>query len=290
MNNQNSPNQHDIGINSAGMNESVPIALPPEWEVPSFTVQAFAPRRSRFCIGIPILNEGDRIRRQLEQMADLGLPDLADIIIADGGSTDGATDRDRLIPVGVNTLLTKTGKGKLSAQLRMFFAYALTQGYDGMVIIDGNNKDGVDAIPRFLADLDQGWDYIQGSRYMPGGIEKNTPFARKLAVPLLHAPVISLAAGFRYTDTTNGFRALSRRFLLDPGLQPFRHVFDTYNLHYYLSIMAPRLGYRVKELPVTRVYPPSGPTPSKIKGLKGEWHVLMQLFKSALGFYRPPAR
>jgi hypothetical protein len=155
---------------------------------------------------------------------------------------------------------------------------------------NGNNKDGVEAIPAFLEALHQGWDYVQGSRYIPGGVEKNTPKIRKFAVTLLHAPVISLGAGFRYTDTTNGFRAVSDRFLLDPKLQPFRHIFDTYNLHYYFSVMAPRLGYRVKELPVSRVYPATGPTPSKIKGLKTHWHMLGQLFKAALGFYRPSSR
>jgi glycosyltransferase involved in cell wall biosynthesis len=262
-------------------------SMPTDWEVPAFTIAEFAPRRHTYCIGIPIINEGERIKAQLQRMYELGLHEFADIVIADGGSTDGSTERDRLEPFGVRTLLTKTGKGKLSAQLRMFFAYAITQGYEGMVIIDGNNKDGVDAIPRFLTALEQGWDYVQGSRYIPGGEEKNTPLSRKLAVMLIHAPVISLAARHRYTDTTNGFRAVSRRFLLDRQLQPFRNVFNTYNLHYYLSVMAPRLGYRVKELPVSRVYPAAGPTPSKIKGFKGEWHVLTQLFKTALGFYRP---
>jgi len=270
---------------------SNPLAQSPEmptaWEVPSFRVSEFAPRRHAYCIGIPIINEGERIKAQLQRMHDLGLHEFADIVIADGGSTDGSTERDRLAPMGVRTLLTKTGKGKLSAQLRMFFAYAITQGYEGMVIIDGNNKDGVEAIPKFISALEQGWDYVQGSRYIPGGEEKNTPLSRKLAVTLIHAPVISLAARHRYTDTTNGFRAISRRFLLDRNLQPFRDVFNTYNLHYYLSVMAPRLGYRVKELPVSRVYPADGPTPSKIKGFKGEWHVLTQLFKTALGFYRP---
>lgn len=269
---------------------STDLGLPREWEVPLFAIQTFAPRRTQYCIGIPVINEGERIRKQLQQMYELGLHELADIVIADGGSTDGSMDSGNLIPVGVRTLLTKTDKGKLSAQLRMFFAYALTQGYEGMVIIDGNNKDGVEAIPKFLGALERGWDYVQGSRYIPGGVEKNTPLSRKLAVILIHAPVISLAARFRYTDTTNGFRALSRRLLSDAKLQPFRHVFDTYNLHYYLSVMAPRLGYRVKELPVSRVYPPKGPTPSKIKGFRGNFHVLSQLFKAALGHYHPLSR
>lgn len=257
------------------------------WEVPTFTTTEFAPRRTRYCIGIPIINEGDRIRTQLKRMHELGLAEIADIVIADGGSTDGSTAPDFLASVGVRTLLTKTGSGKLSAQLRMFFAYAMSQGYEGTIIIDGNNKDGVEAISNFLLALEQGWDYVQGSRYMSGGVEKNTPKIRRLAVHWIHAPVISLAAGFRYTDTTNGFRALSRKFLLDNQLQPFRNIFDTYNLHYYFSVMAPRLGYRVKEIPVSRVYPKSGPTPSKIKGFKTHLHMLVQLFEAAFGLYRP---
>lgn len=264
-----------------------PRSLPPEWEVPTFTVTEFKPRQTRFCIGIPVINEGDRIRTQLQTMHQFGLYGRADIIMADGGSTDGSMASDRLQSLEVRTLLTKTGSGKLSAQLRMFFAYALSEGYEGMVIIDGNNKDGVEAIPAFLDALDQGWDYIQGSRYIPGGVEENTPWIRKWAVLLIHAPVISLGAWHRYTDTTNGFRALSRRLLLDDRVQPFRAIFDTYNLHYYISVRAARLGYRIKELPVRRTYPKSGPTPSKIKGLTTHLRMLGQLFKAAIGLYNP---
>ena len=261
--------------------------LPLEWQVPAFDVREFAPRRTRYCIGIPILNEGDRIRSQLAKMQGLGIPQQSDIMIADGGSQDGSTEPDALQALGVRTLLTKRGSGKLSAQLRMFFAYAVTQGYEGFVIIDGNNKDGVEAIPQFLAALDEGWDYVQGSRYRPGGFEEHTPLLRKLAVRYIHAPLLSLASGFHYTDTTNGFRCLSRRFLLDPTLLPFRAVFNTYNLHYYFSYMAPKLGYQVKELPVRRVYPKAGPAPSKIKGVQANLHILMLLCKTVLGFYNP---
>ena len=96
---------------------------------------------------------------------------------------------------------------------------------------------------------------MQGSRYVPGGKGVNTPLSRHVGVMLLHAPLISLAARHRYTDTTNGFRGYSRRLLLDPRVQPFRDVFAAYELHYYLAIRAARLGLRVCEIPVTRVYP-----------------------------------
>jgi len=64
-------------------------------------------------------------------------------------------------------------------------------------------------------------------------------------------------------------------------------VFDSYNLHYYLAVRAPRLGYRVTELPVQRDYPAHGPTPSKIGGLGGKLHILRQLLLTVIGAYNP---
>jgi dolichol-phosphate mannosyltransferase len=265
----------------------LPADLPAHWQVPDYEVLELTPKRSRYCIGIPVINEGQRITQQLRDMHQQGLMAQADVILADGGSTDGSMAEDTLAACDVRTRLTKRGSGKLSAQLRMLFAYGLCAGYDGFVLIDGNGKDGVEGIPQFLTALEDGWDYIQGSRYIPGGIERNTPLSRKLGVKLLHAPVLSIASGTRYTDTTNGFRAVSRQFLEDERLAPFRDVFDTYNLHYYLSFKAPRLGYRVKEVPVRREYPDSGVIPSKIKGVKANWHILELLFATVLGKYDP---
>jgi dolichol-phosphate mannosyltransferase len=226
-----------------------------------------------------------RLISQLDRIANLEL--ATDVIVGDGGSTDGSNDTELLKQHGVRALLIKTGPGKLSAQLRMLLAYALEQGYSGMVLIDGNGKDGVEAIPLFIAALKNGFDFIQGSRYLPGGSEENTPLDRKLALKLIHAPLMSLASGFRYTDTTNGFRGMSSALLLDTQVKPFRNIFDTYNLHYYLSIRAPRLGFKVMELPVRRVYPASGPTPSKIGGLSGKLAILKLLFQAVLGRYNP---
>jgi len=262
------------------------MTLPPDWQVPAFDCTDFAPKAHRHCIVIPVINEGERILNQLRGMQALGL--AADILLVDGGSSDGSTEPERLKSLGVTSLLVKTGPGKLSAQLRIGFAVALQRGYEGIVTIDGNGKDGFDAIPAFIARLDEGYGFVQGSRYIAGGVEENTPLDREYAVRLIHAPVLSLAAGFRYTDTTNGFRAFSAAFLSDPRVQPFRDIFDTYNLHYYLSVRAAKLGYRVCELPVQRSYPVSGKTPTKIAGLSGKLGILRQLFEAAAGAYDPP--
>lgn len=265
-----------------------PSQLPDgRWQVPAFEWLELAPRRTRYAVGIPVIDEDGRLHRQLARMRSAGIFELADVVLADGGSRDGSTEPARLLEAGLSALLVKTGPGRLSAQLRMLLAFGLWRGYEGFVLVDGNDKDGVEAIPEFLRALEQGWDYVQGSRYRPGGFEENTPLSRKVAVRWLHAPLLSLSSGFHYTDTTNGFRALGRRFLLDPGLQPFRDVFQTYDLHYYLSRQAPRLGYRVRELPVSRVYPAAGPAPSKIAGLAGYLRIFGLLLKTAAGRYDP---
>jgi glycosyltransferase involved in cell wall biosynthesis len=253
--------------------------------VPAHERTVFAPKRHRYCVAVFVINEGERVRGQLEQTAPLA--DRVDIVVADGGSTDGSLDADFLAGARVRALLVMRGPGKLSAQMRMAIAFALDEGYDGLIVIDGNGKDDVSAIPRFAELLDEGYDHVQGSRYIEGGRGINTPLSRTLGVKLLHAPLISLAARRRYTDTTNGFRAYSRRLLTDPRVQPLRDIFMGYELHYYLAIRAARLGLRVTETPVTRRYPSVGKTPTKISPVKGNFAILRTLAAAARGKFDP---
>ena len=253
--------------------------------VPAHERHIFTPRRHRYCIAVFVINEGERVRRQLRAMALLA--DRIDVVVADGGSTDGSLALDTLGEFKLRALLVKRGPGRLSAQMRMAFAFAIDERYDGVVVIDGNGKDDVSAVPRFIELLDEGYDHVQGSRYIPGGRGINTPVTRTLGVRLLHAPLISLAARQRYTDTTNGFRAYSRRLLTDPRVQPLRDVFTSYELHYYLAIRAARLGFRVIETPVTRTYPAGEKAPTKISPLRGNVMVLRALMATVLGRLDP---
>jgi glycosyltransferase involved in cell wall biosynthesis len=258
-----------------------------DWRVPAFAATLFRPRRARHACVVPVINEGDRIRRQLAAMRAEGCMEQCDVILADGGSTDGSADPAALAAQDLRALLVKTGPGKLSAQLRMAYAWALAEGYEGVVTIDGNGKDGPEGVARFVAALDRGVDYAQASRFAPGGSAVNTPWLRDLAIRLIHAPVCSLAGGVRLTDTTQGFRAYSRRYLLDPRVQPFRDVFDSYELLAYLTIRAGQLGFAVEEVPTRRVYPKGEPIPTKISLVGGNLRVLRILVAAALGRYAP---
>lgn len=257
------------------------------WEVPEFRLSSLKERGSDACVVIPVLNEGNRIRSLLQRMRGLGIDTIADVILVDGGSTDGSLEQDFLHSVGVRALLVKTGPGKLGAQLRCAYAFALREGYEQIVTIDGNDKDDPDPIPRFIADLKAGYDFVQASRFLPGGVAENTPWSRWIAIRLIHAPLLRLASGFPWTDTTQGFRGYSRWLLLHPGVQPFRNIFSRYELLFYLSYRAPRLGLRCVERPTARRYP-KGEVPTKISALRGNAAVLRSLVEVCLGRYNPP--
>ncbi len=258
----------------------------PEWQFPDFEADTLREKRHDYCVVVFVINEGIRIQKQLKAMKTLS--SKIDIVVADGGSTDGSLERQYLLGQNVRALLTKKGKGKLSSQMRMAFAWALNEGYKGVVVVDGNGKDDTSAIPQFIDLLKEGYDHIQGSRFIKGGKAVNTPVARELGLHLLHAPLISLASRKRHTDTTNGFRGYSAKLLSDPDVAVFRDVFQTYELHYYLAIESSRRKqYKTIETPVVRTYPRKGKTPTKISPVKGNLHVLTVLFKAVMGQYRP---
>jgi glycosyltransferase involved in cell wall biosynthesis len=257
-----------------------------EWMVPEYVVHKKTERKNAYCLVIPVINEGERIQNQLRTTHELGIHEQVDTIIVDGGSTDGSLEADFLEEVGVRHLLEKTATGKLSAQLRCAYSYALQEGYEGIITIDGNNKDDPADIPKFINALDDGIDFAQASRFLKGGVAENTPFSRYIAIRAIHAPLLRVCSGFPWTDTTQGFRAYSAKMLRDNQIQPFRSVFDTYELLAYLSYRVPKVGFRCVELPTTRIYP-KGEVPTKISAFKGNLAVMEILGKACLGHYNP---
>lgn len=265
---------------------SRPAAPPPPagWQPPVHECVELFARRTRYCVAVTVWNEGERFAAQLRRMQPYA--HLADIVVADWRSSDGSTAPERLREHGVRALLT-TDEGGLGTAVRMALAWAIEQGYDGIVTLDGNGKDGVDAIPRFLECLDAGFDFVQGSRFLAGGEHANTPFARHLGIRLLVSPLLSLAARRYISDPTNGFRAMSRRYLTDPRLQPVRAIFVRFNLQLYLVRRAVPLGCRFVEIPVRRVYP-AGDVPTKITRLSTKLLFVWELLRTVAGSYDPP--
>ena len=258
-------------------------------KVPDYVVQVFYPKKSRYCVLIPLFNEGKRYLSQVEKMKKNGLFGKIDVIICDAGSSDGTTDPAFLRRTNHRALLIRKGKGRYSTDLRMGYDYALREGYEGFITVDGNDKDDTSAIDLFIKALDDGFDYIQGSRFIKGGKSINTPFVRYWALKLINEPVMTFCARQHLTDTTNGFRAYSKKFLTDPRVLPFRDIFWGYEFIYYLPVRACRLGFNTCEVPVTRAYP-KGEVPSKVGGIKGNMYQLSILWHIFWKHYNPESK
>ena len=255
--------------------------------VPRFACEEYAGKTKDYAVLIPIINEGDRIYKELYRAKKHQISKYADLIICDGGSTDGCTEEKKLKKLEVNTLLVKQDAGKQGTQLRMGIWWAMQRGYQGVITVDGNNKDSIEDVPDFIEKLKEGYDLIQGSRFIKGARAVRTPWIRLLSVRLIHAPIISLTARQRFTDTTNAYRGYSARYLMDQRVQPLRDIFMNYELLAYLSVRATQLGMRACEIPVTRAYPKKGKIPTKISFFRGNGELLKVLFRNAKGAYKP---
>lgn len=249
-------------------------------EVPNYTIALYAARSNKYALCIPVINEGARIRKQVRVIYELGLYKSIDVYILDGGSTDNSLEEGYLREHRITGLLTKTDVGKLGAQLRMGFDYCLKEGYEGVITVDGNGKDGLDAVPDFICKLEEGYDFIQGSRFVDKGVARNTPLSRFFAIKLIHAPFISFLASKRFTDTTNGFRGHSAHFLRSANI--FRKIFSEYELLFYLSVASGDKRYRATEIPVTRSYKKNAKIVTKIS-FWGNFKILWTLFRLARG-------
>ncbi len=261
-------------------------SFPNTWELPTFSQTILSSKKSEFAVVIPVLNEGERLLKILTDLKKL-VPRY-DVILADGKSSDGSTEPARLTELGVTQILVTEERG-LGTALRMGLAAGLRSGYAGLITVDGNGKDDVSALPLFIEKLSSGFDFVQGSRFAKGGGHKNTPLVRHLALKILLIPILNLKSPFRFTDPSNGFKGLSRHFLLSKKVQPFRNVFAAFNLQLYLNRVAAE-SFRCSEVPTVRNYPSDGTVPTKIIGLKVLWRLFKELIFTVRGNYHPRAR
>jgi dolichol-phosphate mannosyltransferase len=230
-------------------------------------------------------NEGNLFKAQIERMAGL-LTEKIDIIVVDGGSTDGSISIEHLQRIGVKSLLISHANEGFSRDLQIGLIHAIRKGYEGVITVDGNGKDSCESVDEFIKCLDAGYDFVQGSRFLPGGGHMNTPFLRLIAIKVLASPFAYIFSGHKITDPTNGFRGYSKNLLLNAYLGLGQNIFQGYNLVSFIPVVAGREGLRIKEIPVLRNYPPTGTVPTKIVTYKQWIEIFLDLFRSGYGKFR----
>lgn len=218
-------------------------------------------------------NEGEKIKRTLSRHPE---DRSYDLMVMDDGTTDGSLSGPGLERVIILRNDTNQGVG---AAMKKVFQYALDHNYDILGIQAGNDKDNPLELPRLLEPiLKDEADFVQGSRFLPGGGYGNTPAYRIVATRFVHPLLFSVAVGKRLTETTNGFRAFRTSLLRDDRIAWRQDWLNKYELEPYLMFKVIKLGYRHREAPVTKVYPPHHLGYTKMKPFSGWWSIMRPIF------------
>ena len=187
------------------------------------------------------------------------------------------------ISVPVHLIHNSERKG-IGYAIRQGYSYALDNKFDLIVVMAGNGKDDPKEIPRLTAPiLIEGMDYVQGSRFLPGGRREKNPLLRSIFTRLF--PVIwTSMTGVHCTEVTNGFRAYRSSILKDPQINVWQNWLDNYELEYYLHYKALTLGYKFAERPVSKDYTEIRKGKySHISPLKDWWQIVGPVFMLKLG-------
>jgi len=149
---------------------------------------------------IPAYNEAAAI----QQVVTESLGHLPVLVVYDGSRDNTASLAEA---AGATLLVQQPNQGK-GAALRRGFAWALEEGYDGVIALDGDGQHDPAEIPAFVAlwEAEQP-DLIVGYRSF-----NEMPFWRWLGNNLGFR-LFSWAMGTRILDNQSGYRLTSRRLM-----------------------------------------------------------------------------
>jgi glycosyltransferase involved in cell wall biosynthesis len=223
---------------------------------------------------IPAFNEAGTIGKVIEgiRATDPRLP----VLVVDDGSADDTAAVAKQAGARVVRLPFNLGYG---TALQTGYKYALREGYDCVVQLDGDGQHEPADIPRLLAVLERGdADMVIGSRFL-GEPSYRPGAARRIGMRVFRLFAFVLT-GLRFTDVTSGFQALDR-----PVLRFF--AAERYPVDYPdadVLVMLTRAGFRVAEAPV-RMYPKPGAR-SMHAGLRPVYYIFKMLLSMLLTVLR----
>ncbi|HZD67019.1 MAG TPA: glycosyltransferase family 2 protein [Acidimicrobiales bacterium] len=183
---------------------------------------------------IPARNEARNLAWVLEQVPSC----VDEVILVDGDSTDATPLMARSCRPDIR-IVSQDRPGKGSA-LRAGFQAATSEV---VVMMDADGSMSPQEIPRFLYFLDNGYDFVKGSRFIAGGGSLDITRLRRLGNRSL-LTLVNLLTDSRLTDLCYGFCAFRRRYLEHLGLSASGFEIET-----ELVLGALRAGLRIAEVP-----------------------------------------
>ena len=162
----------------------------------------------RVSVVVPTYNEA----RNLPFVFAL-MPDVFEVIVVDGLSTDGTVDVARKLRPDVR-VVTQTRKGKGNA---LACGFAAAKG-DIIVMLDADGSADPREIPRFVRSLLEGADFAKGTRFRTGGGSGDITRIRRYGNKALNG-LVNVVFGTNYSDLCYGYNAFWSHCLPVFGLQ-----------------------------------------------------------------------
>lgn len=180
-----------------------------------------------------------------------------EVLVIDDGSTDSTAEIARLAGATVVRHDKNGGKGKAYQTL---WTYARDNGYDRLVVLDGDGQHDADEIPLLLAKLTEA-DMVIGARW---GKKTQMPLWRKAGKRVLDYATAAGSTGAgngpKVTDSQSGFRAYSKSALI--SLHPLASGFSVES---QLLSDAARKGLQLGEVPIHCRYDVNGSTERPVR-------------------------
>ena len=200
-------------------------------------------KNNKILVILPAFNE----EKKIGWMVKRSLKHADEVLVVDDCSTDKTAETAKSFGASVITHAINRGVG---AGIKTGLAYALENGFDIIVIMGADKQDDPYEMPKLIAKLQEGYDFIQGSRYLEED-SRNYPKFR-LITTKMYTKFISLYCWKKVTDASNGYRAITSQFVRSLDLN--RKGTDRYEFETYFLLHALRYT-RYNEVPVKKYYP-----------------------------------
>ncbi len=189
---------------------------------------------------VPAYNESGAVGRVVDEIraADPGM----EVVVVDDASTD---DTGAVAEAHGAIVLRLPFNVGIGGAVQTGFRYALEEGFERAVRLDGDGQHVASEIPKLLGPLERGEaDLVIGSRFADGGSSYRPPLARRLGIRIF-ARLVSTLGGQRVTDTTSGFVALDRA-----GIELFAREYPHDYPEVEATLVALRSGLRLSQVQV----------------------------------------
>ncbi|MFM7643328.1 MAG: polyprenol monophosphomannose synthase [Sphingomonadales bacterium] len=204
----------------------------------------------RTLIIIPTYNERENISKMVNSI--LGLQQGYHLLFIDDNSPDGSADLiETLMEKHPEVFLEKRpGKLGLGTAYIHGFKWALNRDYAFIIEMDCDFSHNPNDLPRLVAACEAGVDCAIGSRYVRGGKVRNWP-AKRILMSYFASVYVRLILLINIKDTTAGFKCYRNIVLSTIPLDII--PFKGYAFQICMKYAAIKLGFKVKEIPITFV-------------------------------------